>query len=279
MSNVTYEYEVAYSVDPECSGDHVSLPDGYTLYYPRTSTHYIEVVGLMSGICYVFGVRAYTSVTYSPGKFSLIQGYIISEGSYNSFFISFLINFIIASCIVTADISELSASPLYTSFQLTWTASSNSMYEVAYAVHPQGSIECTATDTTTFTEVYTSYLNTTDSSVNVTCLELSTCYIFGIRVVTVEIVGEVGEWTLLVNNSTLGLGMKLNDHCFVKCFIQICVVLDDQQCSSIETTGTQSSTGLVAGSVTLSVIIVILTVLLMVQSIVIVYIKKFVNVI
>ena len=29
-------YEVAYSVDPECSGDHVSLLDGYTLYYPRT---------------------------------------------------------------------------------------------------------------------------------------------------------------------------------------------------------------------------------------------------
>ena len=74
VSNVTYEYEVAYSVDPECSGDHVSLPDGYTLYYLRTSNHYIEVVGLMSGACYVFGVRAYTSVTDSPGEVSLIQG-------------------------------------------------------------------------------------------------------------------------------------------------------------------------------------------------------------
>ena len=81
VSNVTYEYEVAYSVDPECSGDYVSLPDGYsTLYYPRTSINYIEVVGLMSGTCYVFGVRAYTSVTYSPGEFSLIQGNTISEG-------------------------------------------------------------------------------------------------------------------------------------------------------------------------------------------------------
>ena len=60
--NVTYEYEVAYSVDPECSGDYVSLPDGYsTLYYPRTSINYIEVVGLMSGTCFVFGVRTYTS--------------------------------------------------------------------------------------------------------------------------------------------------------------------------------------------------------------------------
>ena len=80
MSNVTYEYEVAYSVDPMCSDDHVSLPDGYTLYYPRTSNNYIKVVGLMSVACYVFGVRAYTSVTDSPGEFSVIQGNTISEG-------------------------------------------------------------------------------------------------------------------------------------------------------------------------------------------------------
>ena len=83
VSDVTYEYEVAYSVDPECSGDPVSLPDGYTLYYPRTSKQFIEVVGLMSGTCYVFGVRAYTSVTDSPGEFSLIQGNtIFNEGYY-----------------------------------------------------------------------------------------------------------------------------------------------------------------------------------------------------
>ena len=83
VSNVTYEYEVAYSVDPECSGDHFSIPDGYTLYYRRTSNHYIEVVGLMSGTCYVFGVRAYTSVTNSPGEFSLIQGNTTSYEGHN----------------------------------------------------------------------------------------------------------------------------------------------------------------------------------------------------
>ena len=82
VSDVSYEYEVAYSVDPECSSDPVSLPDGYTLYYPRTSNQYIEVVGLMSGTCYVFGVRAYTSVTDSPGEFSLIQGNTISNEGY-----------------------------------------------------------------------------------------------------------------------------------------------------------------------------------------------------
>ncbi len=88
VPDVTYEYEVVYSVDPECSDDPVSLPDGYTLYYPRTSTHYIEVVGLMSGTCYVFGVRAYTSVTDSPGEFSLIQGNTISNEGYNCLYLS-----------------------------------------------------------------------------------------------------------------------------------------------------------------------------------------------
>ena len=82
-------------------------------------------------------------------------------------------------------------------------------YEVAYAVHPQGSIECTVTDTTTFTELYISYLNTTDSSVNVTGLEPSTCYIFGIRVYTVGL-GEVGEWILLVNSTLAILGNTQN---------------------------------------------------------------------
>ena len=78
--NATYEYEVAYNVDPDCSAEDDSLPNGYTLYYPRTSNHYIEVVGLMSGTCFVFGVRTYTSVTDSLGEFSLIQGNTISEG-------------------------------------------------------------------------------------------------------------------------------------------------------------------------------------------------------
>ncbi len=83
VSNVTYEYEVAYSIDPVCSGDHVSLPDGYTLNYPRTSNDYIEVAGLISGTCYVFGVRAYTSVTDYPGEFSLIQGNTTSHEGCN----------------------------------------------------------------------------------------------------------------------------------------------------------------------------------------------------
>ena len=77
VSDVTYEYELAYST--ECSSNHTTLPEGYTLYYPRTSNHYIEVVGLMSATCYVFGVRVYTSVTDYPGEFSVIEGNTISE--------------------------------------------------------------------------------------------------------------------------------------------------------------------------------------------------------
>ncbi len=79
-------------------------------------------------------------------------------------------------------------------------------YEVAYAVHPHGSLECSATDTTTFTELYTSYLNTTDSSINVTGLQSSTCYIFGIRPHTVG-VGVAGEWIILTS-TTLSLGIE-----------------------------------------------------------------------
>ncbi len=81
------------------------------------------------------------------------------------------------------------------------------LYEVAYAVHPNGSIECSATDATTFTELYTSYLNTTDSSVIVTGLVPSTCYIFGIRPAYTVGVGVAGEWTVLTSR-TLSLGIE-----------------------------------------------------------------------
>ena len=112
---------------------------------------------------------------------------------------------------LTETILCLSGKPFYTSFLLTWAASSSNMvlYEVAYAVHPNGSLECSAFDTTTFTELYTSYLNTTDSSVNVTGLQSSTCYIFGIRPYTVG-VGVAGEWTILTSK-TLSLGIIESD--------------------------------------------------------------------
>ena len=75
VTNVTYEYEVAYSVDSQCTNNSVSLPNGYTIYSPRTTSNSTEVFGLMSGTCYVFGVRAFTSVIpNSPGEFSISNG-------------------------------------------------------------------------------------------------------------------------------------------------------------------------------------------------------------
>ena len=78
-NNITFEYEVVYSIDSECSSD--SLPDdGYTVNSPRTTNSSIEVFGLMSGTCYVFGVRAYVLNNIS-GVISFISGATISEGN------------------------------------------------------------------------------------------------------------------------------------------------------------------------------------------------------
>ena len=78
-NNITFEYEVVYSIDSECSND--SFPDdGYTVYSPRTTNSSIEVFGLMSGTCYVFGVRAYILNNIS-GVISFISGATISEGN------------------------------------------------------------------------------------------------------------------------------------------------------------------------------------------------------
>ena len=78
----TFEYEVVYSIDSECSSDSLSN-DGYTVYSPRTTNSSIEVFGLMSGTCYVFGVRAHTSpvLSTSPGQFSVISIATVSEGT------------------------------------------------------------------------------------------------------------------------------------------------------------------------------------------------------
>ena len=147
------------------------------------------------------------------------------------------------------------------------------LYEVAYAVHPNGSIECSATDTTTFTELYISYLNTTDSSVNVTGLQSSTCYIFGIRLYTVG-VGVAGEWTVLTS-TTLSLGIKSQLSYYYDYFNPYSI----DQCPLNDTAAQSSSSSstdlpVVVGTVTFSVIIVTLIVLLVVQFLVIVYMKK-----
>ena len=84
VTNVSYTYEVAYISRPdntECSGELTTPPDGYTVYPVNTSSDNIEVFGLMSGTCYAFGVRVYTSISDSPGEFTVIQGATASEGT------------------------------------------------------------------------------------------------------------------------------------------------------------------------------------------------------
>ena len=70
----------------ECSDDLTTLPDGYTVYPVNTSSDNIEVFSLIPGTCYAFGVRLYTSVSDSPGEFTVIIGATVSEG------IPFLLN-------------------------------------------------------------------------------------------------------------------------------------------------------------------------------------------
>ena len=83
VTNVSYTYEVAYISRPdntECSGELTTLPDGYTVYPVNTSSDNIEVFGLIPGTCYAFGVRVYTSISDSPGEFTVIKGATVFEG-------------------------------------------------------------------------------------------------------------------------------------------------------------------------------------------------------
>ena len=91
VTDVSYIYEVAYISRPfntECSGNLTILPDGYTVYPVNTSSDNIEVFGLIPGTCYDFGVRVYTSISNSPGEFTVIMGATALEGTsvmYNVF--------------------------------------------------------------------------------------------------------------------------------------------------------------------------------------------------
>ena len=94
-SDVPFEYEVAYAIDPDCSSDLVSLPDEHTVYSPRTmnDTIHVDVFGLMPNSCYVFRVRAYESVSEFFGEYSIINGDTISESNVSIFDINEIIVF------------------------------------------------------------------------------------------------------------------------------------------------------------------------------------------
>ena len=82
-SNVRFEYEVAYAAIPgnkdECQYN--DLPDEYIMHlHPqRSSIGPFHVLGLMPGICYVFGVRVYASLSEYPGVFNVISAVTVSD--------------------------------------------------------------------------------------------------------------------------------------------------------------------------------------------------------
>ena len=69
---------------------------------------------------------------------------------------------------------------------------------------------CTSTSLTTLPEGYTSFVNTTGSSVVVTGLDSGTCYLFGVRVYSSRS-PVPGEWTLLLQQTdTTGIHIHVD---------------------------------------------------------------------
>ena len=80
--NLTFEYEVVYIIDSDCSLNHTILPDdGYTVYY-NTTTNTIEVFGLIPDTCYVFGVTACPDTS----NVTIIYGMTVLESNVNILF-------------------------------------------------------------------------------------------------------------------------------------------------------------------------------------------------
>ncbi len=67
-----YSYEVGFiEADTNCSSMSLStLPQGYTS-YANTTIGTIEVTSLDPNTCYVFGVRAHSTITNLPGEWTV----------------------------------------------------------------------------------------------------------------------------------------------------------------------------------------------------------------
>ena len=95
--NLTFEYEVVYIIDSDCSLNHTILPDdGYTVYYNTTTSTCIEVFGLIPDTCYVFGVTACPDTS----NLTIINGVTVMESNVNILFnkIIFVFCLLLSSC-------------------------------------------------------------------------------------------------------------------------------------------------------------------------------------
>ena len=60
--------------------------------------------------------------------------------------------------------------------------------------------ECSSTNTTTLTDGYISYNNTTETEIIIRELESNTCYIFGVRIYS-SYSTVPGDWNILVERT------------------------------------------------------------------------------
>ena len=72
---------------------------------------------------------------------------------------------------------------------------------MGYISQPSNTV-CTGTILSTLPELYTSFINTTGRSVEVTGLNYGTCYLFGVRVYSSRS-PVPGEWTLILQQTDI----------------------------------------------------------------------------
>ena len=102
-----------------------------------------------------------------------------------------------------SELTDLSAVVFTTSVQLSWEAiiSNNDItytYEVAFIVSTD--TECSSSNVNTLPDGYTSYLNTSDTEIDIIELEADTCYVFGVRIYSTYSTVP-GDWNILVERT------------------------------------------------------------------------------
>ena len=103
--------------------------------------------------------------------------------------------------IVGGTVADFIATPAILSVQLTWTTSLTDrtdliyIYEVVYLVYT-GTLSCNDVSTTSLPAGYISYNNITTTTIEVTNLNESTCYIFAVRAYIMTQPSVPGQWSI-----------------------------------------------------------------------------------